>query len=153
MKKLVYSLLLVLIAVVFAACSSPGNLVDYRADLSPANEVPPITTSDATGFVDFELDGNVLTIQDNAVEDLSSEPFVIGESAAHIHDGCADENGGVLFPITVSEEGDGGLEMSGSFDLDDAQLERLNADCLYVNVHTEEYNSGELRGQIDGLLE
>jgi hypothetical protein len=151
MKKLGLVLATLLVAMVFAACSAPLDLVDYRADLSPANEVPPVTGTTAEGFVDFELRGNELSIVDNTAINLSS-----AVTGAHIHTGCTGENGGVLFPIEYEDDPDAAgiaIKMSGTFTLTTAQITQLNNDCLYVNVHTENNPGGEIRGQIDGLLE
>ncbi len=120
----------------------------------------------ATGSFSASLSGNRLTVT-GEFESLTSDLFPVGgadefgnpESAVHIHIGDAGENGAIIRNLTVESEEDtddndsglgtfsGGFE--GTFDLTDEEVSTLLDDGLYVNVHTVNYQSGELRGQID----
>ena len=110
--------------------------------LSGSQEVPPVMT-DATGSATVTLRDNAITVQGDFTN--ASSPV----SAAHIHLAPAGENGDVIIPlnVTTSEDGTTGI-LSGEGELTDEQLEAARMGNLYINVHSEMYPSGELRGQI-----
>jgi hypothetical protein len=71
-------------------------------------------------------------------------------TAAHIHRGVAGTNGPIVIPFTAPETGSPGTS-SGCFgELDRELLEdiRNNASRYYVNVHTELFPAGAIRGQL-----
>lgn len=69
--------------------------------------------------------------------------------AAHVHRGAPGTNGPVVLPF--DEAGPGSIGQM--FDVDDAIADAfLNGD-LYVNIHSEAFPGGEIRGQIDGCFE
>ena len=65
-------------------------------------------------------------------------------TAAHIHIGSRGENGDVVIPI-VNEAF---TEITGAADITSEILTDLLAERLYINVHTVQNPSGEIRGQI-----
>ena len=69
-------------------------------------------------------------------------------SAAHIH-GFADrgETAGVLIPLTVSGGTEGTLSAVGAISAD--TLAGILSGRTYINIHTTNNGSGEIRGQID----
>ena len=118
--------------------------------LSSSNEVSPEQTM-AHGEVTATLDGNELSVE-GSFDELSSEMIEIAGTPAHIHAGMAGENGGVALSLTVSTDADnqgGSLSTAdNTFTLNDSQLETLHNRGMYVNIHTENHPSGELRGQL-----
>lgn len=119
----------------------------FEVTLSGDNEVPPVTTS-ATGSATVALMGDSMTINGD-FSDLSSPVVEVAGSPAHIHLGAAGENGDVIFPLNVSvDEGQTSGIFSLSTTLTQDQIDAFNAGNLYVNIHTEENQGGELRGQI-----
>ena len=119
----------------------------FEVTLSGDNEVPPVTTN-ATGSATVALMGNTMTLNGD-FSDLSSPVVEIAGSPAHVHLGAADENGDVIFPLNVSvDEGQTGGIFSLSTELTPDQVEAFNAGNLYINIHTEQNQGGELRGQI-----
>ena len=116
----------------------------------------PVADTAATGSFDATLVGNEITIS-GTFSDLTSPLLFVGgedvagnpESPVHIHTGVAGSNGPILRNLTVTDNGDGSGEISGTFELSDAEVETAISDGLYVNLHTENNPSGELRGQID----
>lgn len=135
-----------------SAFAKPG--FNFRAHLSGGQEVPASDTR-ATGEAIFNLskDGSSLHFK-LIVSNIDSV------RASHIHFAAAGSNGGVvaaLFPGPFLEEQDGILsegvitddDVVGAFagDLDALMAEMRNGNT-YVNVHTNRYPGGEVRGQI-----
>ncbi len=109
----------------------------YTADLSGASEVPA-NESAATGSADVTVDTEAKTVSWTvSVQDLTGEP-----TAAHIH-GPAGEDENAPPVIDMSDS-----IMEGSADITDEQIGELQDGQYYVNVHTEEYPDGEIRGQL-----
>jgi len=121
-----------------------------------ANTFVPDTA--ATGSFTATLDEAAGTITvSGTFSDLSAPLFPIGgtdafgnpESAIHVHLGDAGENGPIFFNTTVSAAADG---LSGSFEgtaeVTGEQIDTFRDAGYYVNLHTEAFNGGELRGQI-----
>jgi hypothetical protein len=117
----------------------------YTAKLSGKDEVPPVNTQ-ATGTAQFQLssDGKELNY------DLSTTNLQ-GFMMAHIHQGKSGENGQ---PITTPlQMGKGKITSS---DLQGSLAGKQMSDLVdfmknggaYVNVHTNQNQNGEIRGQI-----
>ncbi len=119
----------------------------FEVTLSGDNEVPPVTT-DATGSATVALLGDTLTLNGD-FSGLSSPVVEIAGSPGHIHLGAAGENGDVIFPLnaSVDEGGTSGI-FSLSTTLTPDQIDAFNAGELYINIHTEMNQGGEIRGQI-----
>ena len=115
--------------------------------LSGENEVPPIET-DAYGTASATLIGDRLTVNGNFYG-LSGDPYPINGSPSHVHFGKAGKNGDIFFSLKVELDED---RRSGSFTgeqtLTTDEIATLEAGGYYINIHTEAYNGGELRGQI-----
>jgi hypothetical protein len=90
-----------------------------------------------TGWVRATLDGNVLVVE-GQYSGLGSPA-----TAAHIHLAPPGQHGPVVFPLEFTAAADGTL--SGTFELNDAQLAELLAHNLYVNVHTQANPGGQIR--------
>ena len=129
----------------------PNNL-----PLEESQQTSEVVDTASTGNFSAILNGNRLVVLGN-FSDLTSSLLPVGgadpvgnpESAVHIHIGAAGANGPIIRNLTVDEAGG---EFSGAFDLSDEQVDALIADGLYVNLHTQNNPSGELRGQIDVAL-
>lgn len=117
----------------------------YTYELNGGQEVPPVTTTGAgAGMISIDRD------QTNAhymlvVSNLSS-PF----SAAHFHNGSPGTNGSVIYDITDSFNSFGGAygywDDQSAPPFDAGPLFR--AHDVYVNVHTNTFPAGEIRGNI-----
>ncbi len=133
----------------------------HLAELDGKNEVPAVETDakGAAGFVVTDCEKEVRFIL--AVEDLCNV------TQAHIHVGEKGENGPVIVwlypqetrePELIDGRFDGTLaqgvftEKDFTTDFEDVEfgkfVERMDDKGLYVNVHTEQNPSGEIRGQI-----
>jgi len=117
------------------------NTVAFTVTLSGTEENPPVTSS---GTAEALLTINLLT---GAV---SGNLTVTGITpvAAHIHDGFAGRNGGVLIGLDQDTTDPGLFTVPAGATLDAAGIDRLLAGALYVNVHTATFPGGEIRGQI-----
>ena len=109
----------------------------FNADLTAGAEVPP-TESDATGTADVMVNTATGTVSWTVmVDNLTGDP-----TAAHIHGPAAEgENAGPVIDMS-------GAIMEGSGEITEDQIAELKDGKYYVNVHTEEYPDGEIRGQL-----
>lgn len=117
----------------------------FETTLSGSNEVPTVTTS-ANGSITATLNGNELTVE-GSFEGLSSTYLF-----SHLHAGMAGEAGGVLFTLNatvdVDQKGATYAAVNNTFTLSSGQVDTLMTRGIYVNIHSETYGSGELRGQL-----
>lgn len=112
----------------------------------------------ATGTFDVVYDDstNALTIT-GSFSDLTSDLMPVGEtdvegnpqSAIHLHNAVAGANGPIVRNFTVDPSGG----FAGAFTLSEAEEALLLEDAFYINLHTDNFASGELRGQVDIELE
>ena len=123
---------------------------NFRATLSGHNEVLPIATT-ATGNISASLMGNQLVVS-GSFENLSSPLATDIMGGAHLHVGYAGQNGPIVFPLTAQLSDD---RLSGTFDvaentftLNEEQIGLLRGRRMYVNIHSGNFRSGELRGQL-----
>jgi CHRD domain len=111
-----------------------------KADLTGAQEVPPVTTQGK---------GSAEVTFDPASKQLSWTVNYSGLSgpatAAHFH-GPAEpgKNAGVAVPIPNQAKS----PVTGLATLTDAQAADLQAGRYYVNIHTAANPGGEIRGQV-----
>lgn len=114
--------------------------------------IPPDGPATASFDVIYDDATNTLKI-DGSFSELTSALFPVGgpdiegnpESAIHIHNGAAGTNGPIVRNLTLTE--DNGF--TGRFTLTDAEEALLFEDQFYINLHTENFNAGELRGQVN----
>jgi plastocyanin len=120
----------------------------FVADLSGSNEALPVL-SGGSGTVTATLDGTTLTVE-GSFAGLSSD--FNSEIGAHIHLGYAGQNGGVVFPLSVNLGEDNRSGSFGAadnvFTLDAGQIASLRARQMYINIHSVDHPSGEIRGQL-----
>ncbi|MEL6615430.1 MAG: CHRD domain-containing protein, partial [Bacteroidota bacterium] len=117
----------------------------FRATLSGSAEVPS-NASLAGGALIAELKGDQLTLT-GALAGLGS-----AYAASHIHFAYAGENGGVEFGLAPTVDGDGRgavfPAVDNTYTLSEMQQRWLTQRRLYINVHTADIPSGEVRGQL-----
>lgn len=156
MKKkyvsLVKTLLVIIPLVSFTNIFADDN--KFSTPLTGMEEVPPVNTN-STGTALFELVKNNINFQVN-VTNLDNI------NAAHIHLGEFGQNGDIIFtlfkPATPIDVLNGTL-VEGKVTAVDLQgplkgktvndlVQLINNTKTYVNIHTEQYPNGEIRGQI-----
>jgi hypothetical protein len=112
------------------------------AKLLGENEVPGPGDANGKGWAAVTLNATKGTVcWKIAVWDLSSTP-----TAAHIHEGGAGVEGGVVVPLSAPVGGDSSGCRSASSSLV-KDIARRSAQ-YYVNVHTEDHPAGAVRGQL-----
>ena len=147
LSALVVSALLIVLTTGNPLFAQYGESKTYRAFLSGANEVSPVFTT-GTGLITLELTGDQLAVT-GSFEGLISPLEPVGGTGAHIHLGFTGQNGGVEIPLNPTlSDGD----QAGTFDetatVTTEQAEALQNRQMYVNIHSEAFPGGELRGQI-----
>lgn len=123
--------------------------------LSGTNEVPTVDTPTLGSFQIFHDVDREYTEFAVTVVPSSTNPITV--TGMHIHLGAAGENGpvianlaasaGVTLPTFVTDS----LSVSGvvSPSLNMTQVQAMVNDGTYINVHTTDNPSGEIRGQIE----
>jgi hypothetical protein len=136
-----YGLTVLALAGVFAhATPSMAAMVDMKADMKSATEVP---ANDSKGS------GALTATYDETSKKLTwkgkTSSLTGPATAAHFHGPAeAGKNAAVVIPITGAEKD----SFEGSATLTDAQAADMLAGKWYVNVHTATNKGGEIRGQL-----
>ncbi len=120
-----------------------------RTKLQGQQENPAVTNAEGVSGVGYVT---VNPDESEIVANVSVEGFVPFLDAAigpvHLHNGFAGQNGGVflpLFPVDGSETSFRGTETDI---IDSIDFARIAQGGTYINVHSAENGSGEVRGQI-----
>jgi hypothetical protein len=127
-----------LAALLLAAFAGVVTAGEIQVKLSGDQEVPPVQTS-ASGS------GSITVEDDKSVKGKITTDGIKG-SGAHIHEGAVGKNGPDI--ITLKKTGDNEWSVPAGAKLTDAQYDAYKAGGLYVNVHSDEHRSGEIRGQL-----
>ena len=129
-----------------------AQTVDFTVALSGTNEVPP-NDSIATGTGKFTLDGNQFT---GGV--FLPPPIIPGSASVHGPAGPGS-NADVLFDLSgpffvppypsISNHDAGGTAYFADRTLSQSEGDQLLAGLWYVNVPSDAFPDGEIRGQIE----
>jgi hypothetical protein len=111
---------------------------DVVVTLTGAEETPPVTTS-ATG------QGKISISKDHTVTGSIKTTGIDG-MAAHIHVGAPGQSGPPI--ITLTKGADGTWTVPEGSKLTDEQFASFTSGNLYVNVHSADHRSGEIRAQL-----
>src|SRR5438067_11122430 len=131
-----------LLATVGTWSMAQAAVTTYKANLSAASEVPPVT---AAGKGTAQI--NVDTATKQATWRVDYAGLSGPATAAHIHCGAAaGANSGVAVALGTGPTAANPMQGSGA--MTDAQIADLKAGKCYVNVHTDANKGGELRGQL-----
>ncbi len=134
---------IVLGALALGVLSAGAQIWTFNTPLSADQEVPP-TSSPATGLATgtYNQATNVLEITVNASGFESDLLF------GHIHRGAAGTTGPVVFPLTNTSGNPRVWTSFNTFTLTEAQEADFLGGLYYVNLHTQQFASGAIRGQI-----
>lgn len=159
MKKL---LGIAVAAALAAPIAANAVVTTFSLNLTGAMEVPPVN-SPAVGSATVAIDSTAGLIDVNLVALGLAGMF----SAAHIHNAMVGENGPVVYDLGANADFSGPVTVGG-FDvpnshalvLDDASIDMTLAQGIqqqpwnyYINLHTDAYPDGELRGQLAPIPE
>jgi len=129
----------------------------FSTPLTGMEEVPPVNTN-STGIALFALVNNNINFKINVT---NMENII----AAHIHSGEFGQNGDIIVPLfkpatpidvlngTLVEGKVTGVDLQGPIKgktINDL-VQLINNTKTYVNIHTEQYPNGEIRGQITSI--
>lgn len=130
-------------AALWAGPTLAASSEKFQTELSGANQVPPVDTK-GTGTADFHYNPTSHRLSWSiSYKDLSS-PVTM----AHIHEGASGANGKVLVWLTKKGASDNPSPIKGATTLTEDQAKAIMSGNTYVNVHTKDHPSGEIRGQI-----
>ncbi len=133
-----------LLSIAMASCGKDDD------EVLEANSLPvrgtqqvPSNNSNATGTIDakFNKSTNVLTYT------VTWNNLSGSHGGMHFHKGARGVNGGVVRLIQSSGSATGSI--SESWTVPDSLQTTLEQNGLYVNIHTDAYPGGEIRGQLD----
>ena len=128
----------VLAAGIFLGPSAFADTVMYKATLTAAAVVPP-TDSKGSGNADVTFD----TATKKLSWKVSFDKLTGAPTAAHFHGPAGPkDNAGPVVDVTANIK-------DGSAAITDAQAADLAAGKWYLNVHTEKFPNGEIRGQVE----
>jgi hypothetical protein len=131
---------------------SPSPANTFKATLSPTNEVPPITSAEATCAGDATVTFTTTSAKFDVV--IRGCPSTTVINIGHIHEGAAGANGGVVINtgLTAGELtlSGGGATFSKTATADAALISRIMANPagFYVNFHSAAHGAGVIRGQL-----
>ncbi|MEL6943261.1 MAG: CHRD domain-containing protein, partial [Bacteroidota bacterium] len=128
----------------------PESAINFSGFLSSIFEVPE-AASRATGAVKAELQGNRLVVS-GSFSALSSPVATQILGGAHLHLGYAGQTGSVQFELVTdfNEDLSAGTfyASNNTFELTEEQVQQVRARQFYINIHSQNIPSGELRTQL-----
>jgi len=143
MKRLLGVLMIPIILTVMISCDNDDDEpidpnVIFTATLTGAQEAPDPTPSTETGnaTLTFNTTTKIFTITVTHTIDAPTN--------GHVHKGATGVAGPPVFPFTTFTSP---INFT-SAPLTAAQEADLNAELYYVNIHTDAYPPGEIRGQL-----
>jgi hypothetical protein len=126
--------------VALAAGVASADLVTFTANLSGADEVPPVATA-AIGQATFIFDTDA-GFGPHAFH-LDFSGLSSAQTGAHIHMAAVGVNGPVIIPLPLGSPVDNTVTLANV-----AEFGALSGGNLYVNVHSTNFPGGEIRGQL-----
>lgn len=130
-----FSLLVTLAMVVAPGLAQAETL--FTAVLSGSQEVPE-TASPATGFATVILND----AETEATYHIEYSGLAGTETAAHFHQAPIGTNGPAIFALPV------GSPKDGVWPVGPAEVAALNSHEVYINIHSDMYPGGEIRGNV-----
>lgn len=130
-------------AIGIVAADGTTNASEFVATLTGSGQVPPIgSTTKGIAHVTIDVDKRLICYDFSIT---GRKPV-----AAHIHEGAVDANGGIVvdfgsFGMDIGRRSEGCTRKIARKVL---EAIKQNPGGYYVNVHTPENPSGEVRGQL-----
>lgn len=157
LKVLIPCALLAISGMAQSALITASAVLDYAQEVSPSNTTPSTATGTATvifdtvtGLLDLSAEITGITLSDVT---FPTGPLAFDAAGPfHIHQGAAGANGPIVVPFSSASffsDTATGLAISATgVGFDAALIAPLVAGELYLNLHSLEYASGEIRGQL-----
>ena len=137
--------ILVLAAFGSLALSQPAlSETIFEATLDGMSNVPPIPAVSAMGAA-------VMVLNDDQTELSFTITFTVlssDEFGTHFHNGGPRENGATLFPLSPLPALPFGSPKVGVWAVTPSIVVELLAGRVYINIHSQDYSSGEIRGNV-----
>lgn len=118
--------------------------LNFVSWLDGAQEVPP-TSVVGEGVAMFRLNAAMDSLWYDVIVDSTTGAI----TGAHLHDGAAGANGGVL--INLSAGINGNMISGVATGFTQADIKKMMMGNVYVNIHTAANANGEVRGQLMSL--
>ena len=118
--------------------ATAATATDITVHLTGDQEVPPVQTS-AVGH------GTVTVEDDKSIKGKVMTSNIKG-TGAHVHEAQVGKNGPDI--ITLNKTSDNEWSIPVGAKLTDAQYDAFKAGGLYIIVHSDAHQSGEIRGQL-----
>jgi len=137
---------LLLVPLVQGGCPvmHPNVAVNFTATLNGDQEVPPADT-DATGMGTLQLSAD----ESEVTFTITASGFAGVPQAAHFHNAAAGTNGDVVHTLTITQEDDGSISITGTWNPSHDLAHELLEGEIYINIHTDAFPNGEIRGQVE----
>ncbi len=124
--------------------SSGGEATLYSATLDGDQSTGDVVT-DGSGTASFTLNA----AQTELTFDITAADLTGPVTLAHFHNAAVGQDGDVVFSITDTvTEANGAVTASGTWPMTASDVVELLAGNIYVNLHTDAFPPGELRGQV-----
>lgn len=148
--KRITTLVLFSLSMLFSAVSVQAATVTLTSTLNGANSVPS-NTSTATGTALMSFD-SVTNLFDLSINVIGINTTALTNS--HIHLGASGVNGGIAFglgagtnPAWINTTTGMSISLTGQT-FPAANVADLLAGNTYLNLHTQTFGGGEIRGQL-----
>jgi opacity protein-like surface antigen len=126
-------------ALLLGASAAQAEMLVFKAAMAGTSSVPA-NDSAGTGMVEMTVDTDTKKVSWTMTADGLSG----AATAAHAHGPASATE---TAPPVIDMSGD--MMMKGSADITEAQWTEMKAGKYYVNVHTEKFPDGEIRGQLE----
>ena len=126
-------------SLMFGASAANAEMLVFKATMAGSTSVPA-NDSAGTGTAEMTVDTETKKVSWTMTADGLSGPA----TAAHAHGPASMTE---TAPPVIDMSGD--MMMKGSADITEAQWTEMKAGKYYVNVHTEKFPDGEIRGQLE----
>jgi hypothetical protein len=138
------------LALTLAPAVADAQPLTFMVMLTGSQEVPPVATP-ASGMATLMVNPGTLQVQlmSMTFQNLTSNTLAVGGASGHLHRGAPGETGPILVPFPSCPIGvTSGSCAPATFTVTQAVMDDILAFRSYVNLHTVNFPSGELRGNL-----
>ena len=136
-------LALALAALLAWPATAQATILQFQANVDGLQETPA-NASPASGFASISLDDTTNTV---TVLSANYVGLVAPSTAVHIHDAVPGVPGPVILALVLDAPGSTAGTVSGGGVITAGQVADMIAGNTYINVHSQVFPGGEIRGQ------